>query len=175
MEFNELIFDRRSVRHYSAPAPHEIIEEILRQAMRAPSWKNGQPWKCYVVETLEMRETLRQRALWDFNRKNSENAVLIVSAYEKGISGFSDGVPDNEVGNGWGAYDLGLHDAFLILAARNMGYDSLIMGIRDAEALREILAIPETEEILSVIAVGKRAKEPGMRPRKGLEEVVHYL
>ena len=80
--------------------------------------------------------------------------------------------PDNEVGNGWGAYDLGLHDAYLILAAKDAGYDTLIMGLRDAEKIRTILSIPEEEEILSVIAIGKRGEEPALRPRKPLEEIV---
>ena len=30
----------------------------------------------------------------------------------------------NEAGNYWGAYDLGLHDAYFILAASNAGYVS---------------------------------------------------
>jgi nitroreductase len=34
------------------------------------------------------------------------------------------------------------------------------------------LSIPEEEEILSVIAIGKRGEEPALRPRKPLEEIV---
>ena len=86
-----------------------------------------------------------------------------------------DGTPVNEIGNGWGAYDLGLHDAYLVLAAKNAGYDTLIMGIRDADAIRERLSIPENEEIMSVIAVGKAAEEPGLRPRKAPEEVTRFF
>ena len=59
----------------------------------------------------------------------------------KDTAGFSNGKPDNDAGNYWGAYDLGLHDAYLILAASNAGYDTLIMGIRDAEILRQELDI----------------------------------
>jgi nitroreductase len=56
-----------------------------------------------------------------------------------------------------------------------MGYDSLIMGLRDAAALRRLLDIPEDEQIMSVIAIGKREKEPGVRPRKELEEVAKII
>ena len=79
------------------------------------------------------------------------------------------------MGNGWGAYDLGLHDAYLVLAAADMGYDTLIMGIRDSDALREILSIPDTEEVMAVIAIGKAAQEPTARPRKALEEVTKFF
>ena len=49
------------------------------------------------------------------------------------------------------------------------------MGIRDAEALKACLDIPEEEEVMAVIAVGKRAKEPGSRPRKAVEEVAKFF
>ena len=49
------------------------------------------------------------------------------------------------------------------------------MGIRDAEAIRRELQIPENEQIMSVIALGKKAKEPSDRPRKALEEVVRFF
>lgn len=102
-------------------------------------------------------------------------ATLIVTTFVKDEVGFSNSVAVNEVGNGWGAYDLGLFSAYLILAARDLGYDSLIMGIRDAGIIREKLCIPESEEIMSVIAIGKRSVEPSSRPRKDLSEIVKFF
>ena len=93
----------------------------------------------------------------------------------KGISGFTAGSPDNELGNVWGAYDLGLHDAYLVLAAANAGYDTLIMGLRDQEGIRRLLEIPEEECIVSVIAIGKRASEPVLGERKDLAEVAKFF
>ena len=49
------------------------------------------------------------------------------------------------------------------------------MGLRDADKIRSLLSIPEEEEILSVIAIGKRAEEPALRPRKPLEEIVTFF
>ena len=90
--------------------------------------------------------------------------------------GFSDsGEPANEIGNGWGAYDLGLHDAYLTLAASDAGYDTLIMGLRDTDAIRAALRIPENEEVMSVIAIGKRAADPSAPRRKELDEVVKFF
>ena len=114
-------------------------------------------------------------ALHAINQQKAANAALLVSAYVRDIAGFTKGEADNEVGNGWGAYDLGLHDAYLILAAKDAGYDTLIMGLRDADKIRSLLSIPEEEEILSVIAIGKRAEEPAQRPRKPLEEIVTFF
>ena len=175
MEFQELITARRSVRKYDAAVSHDDLEAILRAAQQAPSWKNQQTSRCYAVETPETLEDLRAAALPSFNRNSSANAALVVTTFVRDIVGFNDGVPANEIGNGWGANDLGLHDAYLVLAARNIGYDTLIMGIRDAEVLREKLGIPENEEIMSVIAVGKPGEAPAPRPRKELGEVVRFF
>ena len=49
------------------------------------------------------------------------------------------------------------------------------MGIRDADAIRTALSIPEDEEIMSVIAIGKRGTDPAAPRRKPLEEVVKFF
>ena len=175
MEFRELIQARRSIRAYDEAIDHETLAQILREAQQAPSWKNQQTSRCYAVETPETLEDLRAAALPSFNRNSSANAALVVTTFVRDTVGFSDGTPVNEIGNGWGAYDLGLHDAYLILAARDIGYDTLIMGIRDADVIREKLGIPENEEIMSVIAVGKAAEHPAQRPRKELNEVTKFF
>ena len=175
MEFRELITARRSIRKYDAAIDRGMLAGILREARQAPSWKNQQTARCYVLETPETLEAFREAVLPSFNRNSSAHAALIVTTYVKNVVGFNDGVPVNEIGNGWGAYDLGLHDAYLILAAKNAGYDTLIMGIRDADAIRERLNIPESEEIMSVIAIGKAGENPAPRPRKTLEEVAKFF
>lgn len=174
MEFNTLIAERRSVRKFSSAPNHEELAEILNAARMAPSWKNSQTTRWYVVESQEKLEQIRL-ALHAVNQQKVTNATLIVSTYVRDIAGFTKGEADNEVGNGWGAYDLGLHDAYLILAAKNAGYDTLIMGLRDADKIRSALSIPEDEEIFSVIAIGKRAEEPALRPRKPLEDIVNFF
>ena len=175
MEFQELITARRSVRRYTEGADRDTLAEILKEAQQAPSWKNQQTSRCYVVETPETLESFRTGALPSFNRNSSAGASLIVTTYVRGVVGFNGSTPVNEIGNGWGAYDLGLHDAYLILAAKNRGYDTLIMGIRDADAIRSLLSIPADEEIMSVIAVGKRGEDPSPKPRKDFGEVVRFL
>src|SRR5512140_2766779 len=56
MEVNQAVAARRSIRAFSEkPIPQKILEEILKLALRAPSWGNTQPWKLTVVggQTLE--------------------------------------------------------------------------------------------------------------------------
>ena len=175
MDFVKLIDARRSVRGYAGGVPHDDLVTILTRAQQAPSWKNMQASRCYAVESAGALAALREGALPSFNQNSSAGATLLVTTFVKDKVGFTQGQPDNEVGNGWGAYDLGLRDAYLVLAAADMGYDSLIMGLRDAAALRLLLDIPENEQIMSVIAVGRRAAEPKLKPRKPLDEVAKFF
>ena len=50
MEYDDVIMGRRSIRGYlQKPVPKELIAEVLRLAMRAPSSMNTQPWNFHVI------------------------------------------------------------------------------------------------------------------------------
>ena len=175
MDFMELANERRSVRAYQDLAvPKALAEEVIRAAQLAPSWKNSQTGRYYVALDSEALAKIRA-CLPAYNQKSSANAALIVTAYEKGVSGFNAGEPVNELGNEWGAYDLGLQNMLLCLKARELGLDTLIMGIRDGAALRAAAGIPDTEAVFAVIALGYRDQEPPARPRKAVEEITRFV
>lgn len=176
MEFKELLEIRRSIRVYAenTTVTEDEIKSIITAAQQAPSWKNSETGRYYIAVSPEMIEKIRNECFAEYNRNNTKNAAaLIVTAYVANHSGFErDGNPTNERGNEWGAYDLGLQNMNLILAARDIGYDTLIMGLRDERKLRELLGIPEDQNVMSVIALGKRAVEPQKPARKDLEDIV---
>lgn len=177
MEFEKLLSERRSIRKYKENTAVETkkVEEIIKAAQQAPSWKNSQTGRYYVALSPEKISEVRA-ALPEFNQNNSANAAaLIVTAFEKGCAGFApDGTPVNELGDQWGAYDLGLQNALLILKAREMGLDTLIMGIRDEKALRAAFDIPASQQVTSVIALGARAADPAAPKRKDLSEIAVF-
>lgn len=177
MELGKLMEIRRSVRAYDATkkVKKEQVDEIIRAAQLAPSWKNSQPGRYYAVLSDDEMEKVRSQGLPEFNSRSSAGAALIVTTYVKGESGFMGENPANEMGDAWGAYDLGLQTAYLILKASELGLDTLIMGIRDADFLRNELAIPENEEVAAVIALGYRTQEPAFNPRKELSDILKYF
>lgn len=56
-----------------------------------------------------------------------------------------------------------------------MGFDTLIMGMRDADKLRKLFSIPEDETVMAVIALGYRAAEPRQPMHKDLDEMVEFF
>lgn len=174
--FSEVMKTRRSVRNYDASKTisQEEVRTLLAEIQEAPSWANQQPSRYYVAMTPEKADAVRE-LIGEGNKKNTAGAsVFIVATFERGRSGFFRGTPANEIGDGWGAYDCGLSNAFLVLQARAMGFDTLIMGMRDADGLRALLGIPDTETVMAVIALGYRADEPNRPERKNLDEVVRF-
>ena len=175
--FDEIIRERRSVRHYDAQkdVPREVVEQLIEAAIEAPSWKNQQTSRYHVVASQEMRERLKA-CLWSQNQLTVKDApVLIVTTFVKDIVGFEkDGSPSNEFGNGWGVYDLGLHNAFLLLKAADLGLDSIVLGLRDADAIRRLLAIPDEEVVASVIGIGYRSQDSSRPHRKSVADIAKF-
>ena len=175
---DELFATRRSIRSYDASRTisEEEVRTLLTASQQAPSWTNRQPSRYYVAITPEKVAAVRE-CVGERNAQNVAGApVLIVSTFVKGQSGFGFGSqPANEIGDGWGAYDNGLANAYLILKARDTGFDTLIMGFRDSDKLRTLLNIPDSEEVLAVIALGYRAQEPGTPNHLAFDEVVKFF
>lgn len=176
VSFDEVLATRRSVRSYDASKTisEAEVRELLVATQEAPSWANQQPSKYYVAMSPEKVEAV-SNLVGERNKENIAGApVLIVCTYEKGKSGFFQGQQTNEIGDGWGAYDNGLSNAYFILAARAKGYDTLIMGMRDSDELRKLFNIPEGEEVMAVISLGYRASEPKQPTHRPLEEIAQF-
>ena len=179
MEFQTLIENRRSVRKYSpnTDISKEQIQQLIKAALEAPSWKNTETGRYYCVLSEDLKQKLRKECLCYANNDiKTEHAALIVTTFVHNRAGFQkDGTPDNEIGNGWGCYDLGLQNENLILKAAELGLSTLIMGLRNADKIREMLSIPESETIVAVIAVGTADEEPSRPKRRELEDVLKFF
>ena len=174
--FDDVLISRRSIRSYDAAKTisEAEVRTLLIKTQEAPSWANMQPSKYYVAISPEALS-----AVQDMVGGNKERIlgapVLIVSTFERGKSGFFRGEQTNDLGDYWGAYDSGLSNAYLVLAARAMGFDTLIMGMRDAEAIRSYFHIPGEETVTAVIALGYRAEEPRQPKHRELDEIVRFF
>ncbi len=175
--FDEIVAARRSIRDYKEGTTITTaqVRDLIATAMEAPSWANSQTTRYYVAMDPDKVAAVKE-LVGAGNARNTANApVMIVSTFVKDQSGFGRGNQANEIGNGWGAYDNGLSNAFFILKAREQGFDTLIMGMRDSDGLRKIFNIPDTEEVMAVISLGYRASDPNRPARKPIDDIVKFF
>lgn len=176
MELQEVLETRRSIRRYKRTSvKKQDIETLIEAAILAPSWKNSQVTRYYVVQSEDILKEIKL-TLPEYNQNNVKDApVLIISTIVLNRSGYErDGTPTNELGNGWGYYDCGLHNMNFVLKATELGLSTLIMGLRDEKKIRELLNVPDNEGIVSVIALGYQDIEPAKPKRKSVEDIVHF-
>lgn len=174
--FDQLVASRRSVRSYDATKTitEDEVRTLMATAQEAPSWANVQGTRYYVVMSEEKREALKP--IMGQNARNiADVPVVIITTFKRGQSGFFDGEASDELGDSWGAFDNGLSNAFLILKAKDMGFDTLIMGLRDADGLHNLLSIPSDEAVTSVMALGYAKDRPRRPERKELYEIVKFF
>ena len=173
--FDEVLTTRRSIRSYDATKKisEQEVRTLLTAVQEAPSWANQQPTKYYVAISPEKLAAVQD--LVGMNKDRIKDApVLIVSTFEKGKSGFFRGNPANDAGEFLGAYDNGLSNCYLVLKARAMGFDTLIMGMREADKLRALFSIPDGEQVMAVIALGYRKGEPVQPRHRPFDDVVKF-
>ncbi len=174
MELNEVLNKRKSTRrqYLSKKVDDNVIRQVIEAAILAPSWKNSQVTRYYIAKSKEALQQVKN-ALPEFNQENVGQApVLIVSTIVLNRSGYNkDGTPTNELGNGWGYYDCGMHNMNLLLKATELGLSTLVMGIRDEQKIKEIFAIPDNQSVVSVIALGYSDMEIERPQRKTFEDI----
>ena len=81
----EAVEERRAARSFRPdPIPEEVLSEILRLGVRAPSGYNLQPWRFIVVKEPENKEKLRACAF--DQRQVSEAPVVLICCGDRRVS-----------------------------------------------------------------------------------------
>ena len=180
MEFTEALTGRRSIRKYlDKPVTKEEIEKIIELTRFAPTWKNSQTAKFYVILNPELKNQIAEEGTCDFskNKLNIQGApALIVQTTVDGISGYNpDGTFTTSKGTHWQSFDAGIACQTFCLTAYDRGFGTLIMGIFDEEKIRTILNIPETESVSALIALGYADGNPNAPKRKELSDIMQIF
>jgi nitroreductase len=158
MEFMDVVRKRKSVRKYKKDAvPKDMILKVLEAARLAPSAANRQPWHFIVVTDADTK------AKMELSPWAAEAPVVIV------------GCADSTASPSWYLNDLMIAFEHLVLAATDLGLGTCWMGRmgRD-EKLKEVLGIPANVKVVAITPLGYPDEEPAGRPRKSLEEFVHW-
>ena len=179
MEVQTCILTRRSHRKFTAePVSREEVEKLVSLAAYVPSWKNSQISRYLAITDAQVKKEISER----FCPPGTNNAfiistcpILIAQTFVKDRSGFErDGSYTTDRGAGWQYYDCGIAAQTFCLAAHDMGLSTVIMGVFDRRGLQAYLEIPEEQELMALIALGRPAGEPAAPKRKGTDELLTW-
>lgn len=169
---------RRSIRKYlNKPIEDEKIIELLESARLAPSGSNTQPWHFIVVKSESMRKKLAEAS---HNQKWMMSApVFIVCVADINCRikksthiNLNKNSAEEEVKQI--IRDTSIAIEHIVLQATNLNLGTCWVAWFTQEDIRPILNIPSDKYVISILTVGYADEEPKPRPRKKLEEIVHY-
>ena len=176
----DCIKSRRSIRNYKEEQiPQEVIREVVDLARFAPSWKNTQIARYYVVQSAELKKKIAEECMMDFafNTKTLTKApALVVVAYVEKRSGYErDGSFTTSKEDRWEMFDAGIATQTFCLAAAEQGLGTCIMGNFDEAKIADAINLPEGQKVGAVLAIGYPAEEPAAPARKEAEQLVQFL
>ncbi|MBO7068252.1 MAG: nitroreductase family protein [Bacteroidaceae bacterium] len=166
MNFKTLSEKRYSVRSYSGePVEEEQLHYILECARLAPSAVNLQPWKFYVLSSQEDRSLLQQCYKRDWLSQAPLYILLTVQHDVEWVR--SDGKRHGDI-------DVAIAAEHICLAAAELGLGSCWVCNFDAQLCHRLLNLPEEEEAVVLIPIGKAAADSKIseKKRKDLAEIV---
>ncbi len=168
MDFEDVIRKRTSVRKFSNKRlEQEKLDKILEAGRIAPTAKNLQPFKIFVINTLEGIKKIDKATKC---RYNSSTILLVCGdkdkAYKKGD--YSTYEMDSSI--------VATH---MILEATNLGVDNIWVMMFDNDKTKEEFNLGENIEPICLIPIGYKTDDCPTNPqhdiRKDLSELVTYI
>lgn len=161
-EYLEFLKSRRSIRKFKPDKPPlDLVLKILDVARYAPSAMNLQPWEFIVVDDPEIKDKLSELHGGARPLKNAPMAIVVVS--DKNVSPTSYLVDGANV------------TMYILLGLHAVGLGGVwIQTLRNPQRIQELLGLPENKVPVAIIALGYPDEKPEPKPRKPLEELVHY-
>ncbi len=166
MELKEAIIKRESVRDYeSTPVPEEKLLRVLEAARLAPSGANMQPWKFVVVRESKLRQALSRAS--GGQRHVAQAPVVIAAVAIASEFIMMCGVPGYAV-------DLAIAVDHMTLAAVDEGLGTCWIGAFSQEQARNILKVPESCRIVTLLTLGFPKLTGRQKVRKSIDDIVCY-
>ncbi len=177
MNLTEGILTRRSIRRYKPDTiDHAILEKVIETASYAPSWKHTQITRYIAIEDPAVIEKIASDYTNEFNANTIRQApVLMAITYIKERSGYErDGSFSTPKGDRWQMFDAGVATQTFSLAAHDAGLGTVILGLFDEKGISELLHIPETQELMCLVALGYPDIDPEAPKRKPVDTLLTY-
>ena len=168
MDITDVMEKRYSCRSFDPDRPVQkaVLEAILEAGRLAPTAKNLQEQRVYVIQS---DEGLRKVDSITPCRYGAP-AVIAVAYDRNNVFVYPGGKRDS------GAEDATIVATHMMLAAAGQCVDSCWINFFDPEKAAEALGLPENEKLVMLLDLGYASgeHEPGQKKRKALEEIVSY-
>lgn len=186
-DFYNLIESRKSVRQYQKKeVPHEVLERVLGAALHAPSGKNRQNWRFFVVQGekrdaylqysqkswLGIKEILQKRlkpSLYDFTERffyTLGDAPVLIFAYSHNSS-------EERYHTSIGSVYMAVENINLACQIEGLGCCTMGAPLEIKEEVDAFLGVTELEEykkgeleLLCGVVLGYPAHNPPKAPRQ---------
>ena len=195
MNVSHAIETRRSIKRFDARHHMQAseIERLMSLALLSPTAFNIQNWRFVLVRDPELRKQIRAVS-WDQAQVTEASLLVVLAAdlksWEKDPARYWKEVPPSlqdmlipAIGQYYGEREqvqrdeamrsCGMAAMTLMLAAKEMGYDSCPMDGFDFDAVSKLINLPKDHVVAMFVAIGKKVQEAW--PRGGqlpMEEVV---
>lgn len=154
----QAIFNRRSIRKYTDKlVTEELIEQVLRAGMAAPSAGNEQPWHFIVINDRNVLNEIPKFHPHSEMLKEASHAIVVCG--DLSLQKFE----------GYWVQDCSAAMQNMLLMVQELGLGSVWLGIYPMKdrikALKDLLGLPESVTPLSIMSIGYPAetKEPADR------------
>jgi len=169
---------RRSIRKYTGqPVSDEHVMQLLESARLAPSGSNTQPWHFIVVRSEAMRQQLAKIAHNQRWMADAPVHIVCVADVRCRISE-SEPVSLDEtsplVETKQIIRDMSISVEHIVLEAESLGLGTCWIAWFEQKDIRPVLNIPSDKYVLCILTVGYPDEKPAARPRRKLEDIVHY-
>lgn len=187
MNIIEAIEHRRAIKGFDPDfrMPEADVERLMRLAMLSPTAFNIQNWRFVLARDTELRQQIRAAA-WDQAQVTDASLLVILTAdlkaWEKEPGRYWKEAPEpirdflvpaighyydgrEQVQRDEAMRSCGMAAMTLMLAAREMGYDSCPMDGFDFDAVGKLINLPADHTIAMFVAIGKPLLAP--LPRGG--------
>ncbi|MEO1766352.1 nitroreductase family protein [Thiobacter aerophilum] len=185
MDVRTAIEMRRSIKGFDPQhrMTEEEIETLMGLTILSPTAFNIQHWRFVLVRDPVLRTEIRKLA-WDQPQVTDASLLVILcadlKAWQKDPARYWRNAPEavrdfvvpaihqyyagrEQVERDEAMRSCGLAGMTLMLAAKEMGYDTCPMDGFDFEAVARLIKLPRDHVISFMIAVGKAVKEPWPR------------
>lgn len=148
-----IIYLRRSVRKYQPKdVGEELVIELLKAAMHAPSAGNEQPWHFVVIKSQDKRQKIAE--IHPYARMVLQAPVAILVCGDLSLEKYK----------GFWVQDCSAATLNILLRAAELGLGSVWCGIYPDEArvraFEELFGLPENVIPFSLVPVGYPAEVP---------------